>query len=102
MHIENFASKMPIIGIGMSDFLCRIFTTHDRTKAGRSAVHCTLSLNAPKDVRRNIAEGRIAKSKTFYRNPLEPRIKLAITLRNFDFGEKYRSIQYGCIVLHMI
>ncbi|VDI62072.1 Hypothetical predicted protein [Mytilus galloprovincialis] len=38
---------------------------------------------------------RIAKQNTFYRNPLEPGLKLAITLRHLASGAKYRSMQYG-------
>ncbi|CAG2228170.1 unnamed protein product [Mytilus edulis] len=38
---------------------------------------------------------RIAKKNTFYRNPLEPGLKLAITLRHLASGAKYRSMQYG-------
>ena len=43
---------------------------------------------------------RIGKQDTFYRNPLEPGLKLAITLRHFASGANYRtcSMQYGCRV----
>ncbi|CAG2241330.1 unnamed protein product [Mytilus edulis] len=54
-----------------------------------------------RDVRRDIAVGpRIAKQNTFYRNPLEPGLKLAITLRHLASGAKYRSMQYGWRVPH--
>ncbi|VDI75621.1 Hypothetical predicted protein [Mytilus galloprovincialis] len=43
---------------------------------------------------------RIAKQNTFYRNPLEPGLKLAITLRHLASGAKYRSMQYGWRVPH--
>ncbi|CAG2229278.1 unnamed protein product [Mytilus edulis] len=43
---------------------------------------------------------RIAKQNTFYRNPLEPGLKLAIKLRHLASGAKYRSMQYGWSVPH--
>ncbi|VDH90220.1 Hypothetical predicted protein, partial [Mytilus galloprovincialis] len=43
---------------------------------------------------------RIAKQNTFYRNPLEPGLNLAITLRHLASGAKYPSMQYGLRVPH--
>ena len=38
---------------------------------------------------------RITKQKTWYRDPLEPGLKLAITLRHLASGDKYSSLQYN-------
>ena len=38
---------------------------------------------------------RIAKQHTFWRAPLDPGMKLAITLRHLASGTKYRNMQFG-------
>ena len=38
---------------------------------------------------------RIEKQKTWLRQPLEPGLKLAITLRHFASGDKYPSVKFG-------
>ena len=38
---------------------------------------------------------RITKQTTWYRQPLEPGLKLAITLRHFASGDKYPSLKFG-------
>ena len=38
---------------------------------------------------------RIAKQRTWYREPLEPGLKLAITLRHLASGSKYASLKFG-------
>ena len=40
-------------------------------------------------------EHRITKQYTRLRQPLEPRLKLAVTLRNLASGVKYSELQYG-------
>jgi hypothetical protein len=43
---------------------------------------------------------RITKQHTFYRAPLEPGLKLAITLRHLASGSKYTNMRYGWRVPH--
>ena len=38
---------------------------------------------------------RITKQYTFYRAPVDPRMKLAVTLRHLASGSKYTSMQFG-------
>ena len=38
---------------------------------------------------------RITKQHTWYREPLEPGLKIVITLRHLASGNKYSSLQYG-------
>jgi len=45
-------------------------------------------------------EGRITKQRTWYRQPLEPGLKLAITLRHLASGDKYPSLKFGFRVPH--
>ncbi|CAG2226881.1 unnamed protein product [Mytilus edulis] len=63
------------------------------SEARGSAVLCTLPLNANRDVVEILqwVGPRIAKQNTFYRNPLEPGLKLAIILRHLASGAKYRQ-----------
>ena len=43
---------------------------------------------------------RIAKQHTFWRAPLDPGMKLAITLRRLASGTKYRNMQFGWRIPH--
>ena len=43
---------------------------------------------------------RITKQHTRYREPIEPGLKIAITLRHLASGNKYSSLQYGWRVPH--
>ncbi|KAK7097770.1 hypothetical protein V1264_004701 [Littorina saxatilis] len=43
---------------------------------------------------------RITKQYTFYRDPLEPGMKLALTLRHLASGNKYASMKFGWRVPH--
>ena len=43
---------------------------------------------------------RITKQNTFYRKPLEPGLKLAITLRYYATGDSYHSLMYSFRVAH--
>ena len=43
---------------------------------------------------------RITKQQTWYREPLEPCMKLALTLRHFASGSKYASMKFVWRVLH--
>jgi len=43
---------------------------------------------------------RITKQHTWYREPLEPGIKLAITLRHLASGSKYAAMKFGWRVPH--
>ena len=45
-------------------------------------------------------EPRITKQTTFYRAPLEPGLKLAITLRHLASGSKFNDMRYGWRVPH--
>ncbi|KAK7094690.1 hypothetical protein V1264_006204 [Littorina saxatilis] len=38
---------------------------------------------------------RITKQYTFYRDPLEPGMELALTLRHLASGNKYASMKFG-------
>ena len=39
--------------------------------------------------------GRLTKQHTFYRDPLEPGLKLAVTLRHLASGSKYADMKFG-------
>ena len=39
--------------------------------------------------------GRLTKQHTFYRESLEPGLKLAVTLRHLASGSRYADIKYG-------
>ena len=43
---------------------------------------------------------RITKKYTWYREPLEPGLKLALTLRHLASGSKYSAMKYGWRVPH--
>jgi len=43
---------------------------------------------------------RITKQHTFYRDPLEPGMRLALTLRHLASGSKYASMKFGWRVPH--
>ena len=43
---------------------------------------------------------RITKRTTWFREPLEPGLKLAITLRHLATGDSYRTLMYGFRVAH--
>ena len=43
---------------------------------------------------------RITKQHTFYRKPLEPGLKLAITLRYYATGDSCHSLMYSFRVTH--
>ena len=43
---------------------------------------------------------RITKQMTFYREPLDPGMKLAITLRHLASGSKYTNMRFGWRVPH--
>jgi len=43
---------------------------------------------------------RITKQQTFYRDPLEPGMRLALTLRHLASGSKYASMKFGWRVPH--
>ncbi len=43
---------------------------------------------------------RITKQQTWYREPLEPGLKLALTLRHLASGSKYASMKFGWRVPH--
>ncbi|KAJ8018303.1 hypothetical protein HOLleu_43780 [Holothuria leucospilota] len=43
---------------------------------------------------------RITKQRTYYRAPIEPGMKLAITLRHLASGSKYTDMRYGWRVPH--
>ena len=43
---------------------------------------------------------RITKQQTWYREPLEPGMKLALTLRHLAPGSKYASMKFGWRVRH--
>ncbi len=43
---------------------------------------------------------RLQKQTTNWRAPLEPGLKIAITLRHFASGSKYSNMQYGWRVPH--
>ena len=43
---------------------------------------------------------RIEKLHTWYRQPMEPGLKLAITLRHLATGDRYKSLVYSFRVAH--
>ena len=43
---------------------------------------------------------RLAKQYTFYRHPLEPGLRLALTLRHLASGNKYAFMKFGWRVPH--
>ncbi|XP_041367086.1 uncharacterized protein LOC121381797 [Gigantopelta aegis] len=43
---------------------------------------------------------RITKQRTWYREPLDPGLKIAITLRHIASGTKYAAMKFGCRVPH--
>ncbi|XP_041373483.1 putative nuclease HARBI1 [Gigantopelta aegis] len=43
---------------------------------------------------------RITKERTWYREPLDPGLKIAITLRHIASGTKYAAMKFGCRVPH--
>ncbi len=43
---------------------------------------------------------RLTKQRTWYRRPLEPGLKLALTLRHLATGDSYHSLMYGFRVSH--
>lgn len=43
---------------------------------------------------------RITKQQTWYREPLEPGMKLALTLRHLASGSKYAVMKFGWRILH--
>ena len=45
-------------------------------------------------------EPRISKQNTFFRDSLDPGLKLAITLRHLASGSKYSNMQYGWRIPH--
>ena len=47
-----------------------------------------------------IVSPRITKKHTWYREPLEPGLKLAMTLRHLASGSKYSAMKYGWRVPH--
>lgn len=47
-------------------------------------------------------ESRITKIITWFKKPLELRLKLAITLRHLTTGDSYRTFMYGFRVAHSI
>lgn len=45
-------------------------------------------------------EPRIKKQHTFFREPLEPALRLAVALRYYASGDKYISLEYNWLVAH--
>ena len=59
----------------------------------RSRTLCACHLTYDEILER--VRGRLTKQHTFFREPLEPGLKLAVTLRHLASGSKYADMKFG-------